>query len=145
MTVTQKCQYALRAMLELAKRADRGPAKVGDIAEAQRIPPRFLEVILGELKQGGFTDSRRGKVGGYFLSRPPRTITVGEVIRFVQGPLSPVESAGSNGKDAEHSVFVPLWKRAEAALSEIYDGTTFQHLVDEETNSRSRGVQDFTI
>ena len=66
MLVSQKSQYALRAIFELAKEYGKGP-KIAHIAEAQAIPVRFLEVILVHLKRGGFVDSQRGKEGGYFL------------------------------------------------------------------------------
>lgn len=149
MGITQKCQYALRALFELAKRFEQGPAKISDIASEQKIPPRFLEVILNELKQGGFADSRRGKEGGYFLRRRPTELTVGEVIRFVQGPLGPVECIyDGSPKDCElygDCVFLPLWKRVEVAVSGIYDNTSFQDLLDEEIKQRSEYVPDFHI
>mgnify|MGYP006310018103 CR=1 FL=1 len=150
MAVSQKCQYALRSLFELAKRHNSGPAKISDIARTQNIPSRFLEVILNELKQGGFTESRRGKEGGYFLARAPEDISVGEIVRFVQGPLFPVdEEALFPGKnpppDTPGVVFVPIWKRVENALSEIYDQTTFRDLLDEEERLRSTFVPDFTI
>ena len=67
MAITQKCQYALRAIYELARRGE-GPCKIGAVAEAQGIPVRFLENILNSLKGAGFVDSARGKDGGYFLA-----------------------------------------------------------------------------
>lgn len=145
MAVTQKTQYALRAMFELAKRVEDGPAKINEVALAQDIPPRFLEVILAELKQGGFTESRRGKDGGYYLSRSPDTINIGEVIRFTQGPLLPVDPASceQNGSKEPGAVFRPLWRKVETALGDIYDGVTFADLVEQE---RSRQyIPDFTI
>jgi Rrf2 family cysteine metabolism transcriptional repressor len=146
MAVTQKTQYALRALLELAKREGHGPAKIGQIAEAQRIPPRFLEVILNELKQGGFAESRRGKVGGYYLAKPAQLLTVGEVIRFVQGPLYPAEAPGNGATaHAQPDVFAGLWQRVENALADVYDGTTLAQLVEEEVKLRGRYAPDFTI
>ncbi len=151
MAITQKCQYALRALLELARRHGERPAKIGEIAGAQGIPPRFLEVILNELKQGGFAESRRGKDGGYTLIREPRDLTVGEVIRFVQGPIGPVERGNDPARGpADHpqgipDVFQNVWKRAEDALSHVYDKTTFQDLLEEETRLRQSVAPDFTI
>lgn len=133
MAITQKCQYALRAIYELACRSSEGPCKIGTVAEAQGIPVRFLENILNSLKSAGFVDSARGKDGGYFLMRPASEITVGEVIRFVQGNLGPVE-CGEGLSDIcnmyNSCVFRPLWERAQEALESVYDGTTFQDLVD---------------
>lgn len=134
MAVTQKCQYALRAVYELALRQDEAPCKIGVIAESQSIPVRFLENILNGLKGAGFVDSARGKDGGYFLTRSAAEITVGEVIRFVQGPFDPVDC--NNRLDFscgifDDCVFRPLWEKARLALEAVYDGTTIQDLVDQ--------------
>ena len=149
MLVPQKAQYALRGVFELAKRFGQGPAKVADIAEAQAIPPRFLEVILNQLKQAGFLDSRRGREGGYFLTRRPERISAGEVIRFMQGDMSPVE-CGTRGSRSRcplygDCVFLPMWQRAEKAVSAVYDGTTFGDLVEKEKNRAGEYVPDFSI
>lgn len=149
MAISQKCQYGLRAIFELAKRHQQGPSRIGEIAAAQAIPTRFLEVILNELKQGGFVDSRRGKEGGYLLAREPREINVGEVIRFIQGPLYPVEDLVA--KDAEGApelpgiVFVPVWRKLESAVAGVLDATNFQQLVEDEKNHRGRRIVDFSI
>ncbi|KKL10688.1 hypothetical protein LCGC14_2553300, partial [marine sediment metagenome] len=90
MNVSQKCQYALRAVFELAKRQGRGPTTISDVAEAQAIPPRFLELILGQLRQGGFVDSRRGPRGGYLLPVTSPALTIGQIIEFIDGPIAPV-------------------------------------------------------
>lgn len=142
MAITQKCQYALRAIYDLASCGGKAPRKIGTIAVAQNIPVRFLEGILNSLKCAGFVDSVRGKDGGYFLARPASDITVGEVIRFIQGPLGPVECSNmyADCTLAENCVFRPLWDRAKAALEAVYDGTTFQDLVDQSAEScRRRG------
>lgn len=134
MSVTQKCQYALRAVYELALRQDSSPCKIGVIAESQGIPVRFLENILNGLKGAGFVDSARGKDGGYYLTRGADKITVGEVIRFIQGPFDPVDC--NSRLDAscnifDDCVFRPLWEKARLALDVVYDGTTIQDLVDQ--------------
>ncbi len=134
--VSQRCQYAIRALFELAKCDGRGPVKISDVAEAQAIPVRFLELILAQLKQAGFVRSRRGKEGGYFLAVPPSLLTVGAVIRVVEGPLAPVtclaNRAGSTCRLRGTCVFLGMWERAGQAASAVYDGTTFQSLVEEE-------------
>jgi Rrf2 family protein len=100
MNLSQKCQYAMRALFELARRQQQGPVRIGQIAGAQAIPVRFLEVILNELKHAGYVESRRGVQGGYMLAVPAGALTVGEVIRFVDGPQTPVrcleEGAGAD-------------------------------------------------
>lgn len=138
MAITQKCQYALRAIYELALRNNEGTCKIGTIAEAQGIPVRFLENILISLKSAGFVESARGKDGGYYLARPAAEITVGEVIRFIQGPFGPVECTTRIDEECElyeYCVFRPMWDRARKALEKVYDGTTFRDLTEQAANS----------
>ena len=149
MRISQKCQYAVRAVFELAKRQGTGATKISEIAEAQAIPIRFLENILNHLKGGGFVESVRGKEGGYLLARPAKEVTVGEIVRFMEGPLSPVECTVSGKKGAcpmyGRCVFLSLWKRAEEALEAVYDGTTFRQLVIQEADEQQKRVLDFSI
>ena len=137
MQVTQKCQYALRAVFELAKCVGQGPVKIAKIADVQAIPPRFLEVILIQMKQGGFVASQRGRDGGYLLVRRAEELTVGEVMRFIQGPLGPVDCVlqQQNCKCPLYGgcVFLPMWHRAQRAMSEVYDTTTFDDLLSYDT------------
>ncbi len=149
MAITKKCQYALRAIYELACRENEGACKIAAIASAQNIPVRFLENILGSLKTAGFVDSRRGKDGGYFLLRPAESVTVGEVIRFIQGPLAPVDCPTPwEGlcEDAKiNCVFRPLWDRAMAALEDVYDGTIFRDLVDQAKDIKNADLEGHEI
>jgi Rrf2 family protein len=146
--VSQKCQYALRAVFELSKHYGKGPLKIAEVAEEQAIPVRFLEVILSQLKQGGFVESRRGRDGGYLLSRPPERLAVGDVIRFVEGPIGPVSCVAGNPMDScplhGGCVFLGMWERARQAVTDVYDSTTFADLVDEERRS-GRYVPSYTI
>ena len=86
--LTRKSKYGLKALLMLAEEAGQGPVLVADLAERQRIPKKFLEAILLDLKRHGFLVSKKGKGGGYLLSRAPSTITVGQIIRVLEGPLA---------------------------------------------------------
>ncbi len=145
MSVSLKCQYGLRALFELARRAGSGPTRIQEIAEAQAIPPRFLENILNQLRRGGFVDSRRGKAGGFMLAHPASQITTLEIIRFLDGPVHPFDCEGENpsrrcslGPDC---VFMPLWQRARQALEDVYGGTTLQDLLD----AQAAPVHDFSI
>ena len=139
MLVSQKCQYALRAIFELSRNHGNRPCRIGDIAQAQAIPQRFLEVILSQLKQAGFVVSHRGAEGGYLLARRPSEIQVGEVIEFIQGPLAPAQCVPQppqpgHGNCALHGdcVFVELWAQVQQAIAGIYESTTFQDLLDRE-------------
>ena len=102
----------MRAVFELAKRDDSGPVKTATIAAAEVIPVRFLEIILNQLKQAGFVESRRGSDGGYLLQRNPRDLSVGDIIRFIEGPVGPVGCLGDQPTEScplsESCVFMPM-------------------------------------
>jgi Rrf2 family protein len=134
-------------MFELAKRHGQGPVKISEVAEAQAIPLRFLQVILNQLRGGGFVESKRGAEGGYLLSRQPDRITVGEIIQFMEGPIVPVAcmaggKAGGKCAMQGHCAFIGMWERAAKAMSSVYDGTNFQNLVD--NHSRERNASSFS-
>ncbi|MFW6159464.1 MAG: RrF2 family transcriptional regulator [Planctomycetota bacterium] len=148
MLVSQKDRYAFRALFELAKRGDGEPVKVADIAEAQSIPSRFLEVILHELKGAGFVGSRRGKHGGYLLVRDPARLTLGDVMRFLEGPIEvarrdPDDSHGSG--PGGFCVFEPIWGKMSEAIADVFDGTTFAELVEEEKRRAETYVPTYAI
>jgi Rrf2 family protein len=88
--ISQKAQYALRALIALARAEPGEVSLISDIAEAQRIPKKFLEQILLDLKHHGIVQSRRGKMGGYLLLKPAEKITFGEILRIIDGPLAPL-------------------------------------------------------
>ncbi len=88
MNISVKGEYALHAIFDLALQKAGEPIKIAEIARRQKIPQKFLELILAGLKQGGFVESRRGAEGGYLLSRTPEAITVGQVMRYVEGSKS---------------------------------------------------------
>jgi Rrf2 family protein len=136
--VSQKCQYAIRAVFELAKRHGDGPVKILDISEKQAIPVRFLEVILNQLKQAGFVQSKRGAFGGYLLLRDPSNIMVGEIIRFIEGPLVPVACLADKTENCAMNkacAFIDMWKQAAMAVSSVYDQTSFQDLIDRDSKN----------
>ena len=88
--ISQKSKYALRALLALAARPGGEPMLISEIAEQEVIPRKFLEQILLDLKRAGLVASRRGKAGGYLLLRRAETVTFGEVLRLIDGPLAPL-------------------------------------------------------
>jgi len=149
MSVSQKCQYALRGVFELAKRHGEGPTSIREIARAQAIPSKFLELILTELRKGGFVESRRGVHGGYFLAGWPRAVSVGEIIRFIDGPVGPVQCIGrAKGGGCPlygECAFTDMWAKARDAVSEVYDATTFQDLIDAQAAAADRYVASYCI
>src|SRR5579871_5526963 len=88
--LSSRAKYATRALLDLTLRYEHGPALIHEIAERQKIPVKFLEQILLSLKHAGFVESRKGRGGGYFLAKPPTAITLGAVVRVIDGPLAPI-------------------------------------------------------
>ena len=148
MTISKKCQYALKAIFELASRNIDKPVKIHSIAEAQGISHRFLEAILNELKHGGFVESRRGNGGGYILVRDARELTVGEVFEFMQGAISATPDSDRKGKGRAHwgdNAFEKLWQEVNETMSEVWNSKTFANLVEFERNSNATGIPNYVI
>jgi Rrf2 family protein len=95
--LSQKTKYALKALCRLARRPEGQLMLVAEIAEREQAPRKFLELILLDLKRHGLVYSQRGKNGGYALAKHPSAITVGEVIRLLDGPLAPIPCASLSG------------------------------------------------
>src|SRR3989449_7138066 len=119
MNISVKGEYALHAIFDLSAQPPSQPVKIADIARRQNIPQKFLELILAGLKQGGFVESRRGAEGGYLLARPAESVTVGEVIRFVEGSG---HDKGRSRRKTE-TPFNGMWQEVNRAVSEIIDKT----------------------
>src|SRR5690349_8551776 len=89
-TLSQRSQYALRALQHLARERSRGPILMAELAGKEEIPKKVLEVVLLELKNHGLLHSKKGKGGGYTLRKSPEQITLGQVVRIFDGPLAPI-------------------------------------------------------
>jgi Rrf2 family cysteine metabolism transcriptional repressor len=137
MNISGKGEYALLAIFDLAMQPPGAPVKIADIARRQKIPQKFLELILASLKQGGFVESRRGAEGGYRLAKAADQLTIGEVLKFVE--------EGKRGKRTEPDAFTDLWKRVDASISTILDRTTFAELVRRWKESQRRYVANWEI
>jgi Rrf2 family transcriptional regulator, cysteine metabolism repressor len=146
--VAQKTRYALRAMFELAKHQGEGPLRISDIAKRQSIPPRFLEGILNQLRQGGLLRSVRGARGGYEMVEDPKSVTVGDMMRIIEGPIAPTPCVNDDNPEGcplfGDCVFLPLWKQAAQALADVYDGTSFADLVKME-QARAAETASYSI
>lgn len=131
MRVSAKSDYALRAMLELAAAEGQGPVTADAIATAQGIPAPFLQNILQALRNGGLVESRRGQVGGHLLARPAAVITLGDVIRAVDGPLGQV--AGAAPEDVAHGGTAAhlgeLYVALRAGVRRVLDRVTLAELL----------------
>ncbi len=139
----KKCIYALRAVFELSFRNSAEPVTIEEIAHAQDIPARFLEIILLELKKGGIVDSVRGNEGGYILSAAPSQISVGDVIKMVW----------SKSKiDMRQKTYVrgyfglsKVWEKVTFETERILNSTNFGILVENEKNYIQKDVPNYVI
>jgi Rrf2 family protein len=125
--VSAKSDYAIRAAVELAASGD-GPVKGEQIAQAQEIPPNFLENIMADLRNAGLVTSRRGADGGYWLARPAREIALADVIRAVDGPLANVRGVRSE-QVTYHGSAEPLrdvWIAVRASLRSVLEHVTIE-------------------
>ena len=125
MRVSAKVDYALRAVIELAAAGD-GPVKGERIAQAQEIPLKFLENILGDLRQAGIVRSQRGVEGGYWLARPPEEISVADVVRTVEGPIANVRGIGPESVSYSGSAerLQDVWIAVRANLRAVLERVT---------------------
>ena len=143
MRISAKADYAVRAATELAS-AKEGPTKGDAIARAQDIPLRFLENILGDMRQAGIVRSQRGAEGGYWLAKPAKEITVADVIRAVEGPLAAIR-----GEAPEDVVFSGsaeslgrLWVAVRASLRTVLENVTLADLAEGKLPARVDKLAD---
>jgi Rrf2 family cysteine metabolism transcriptional repressor len=136
LNISVKGEYALHAIFDLALQPAGEPVKIADIARRQKIPQKFLELILASLKQGGFVESRRGAEGGYLLARLPEQITIGQVVEFLEGKKT---------KRSAQNAFTDVWKRVDQSVAAILDHTTFAELVRRWKESQRRYVPNWEI
>ncbi|MBJ3778355.1 RrF2 family transcriptional regulator [Acuticoccus mangrovi] len=135
--ISQKAQYALRALIALAKAEPEVALSIAEIAEEQRIPKKFLEQILLDLKHQGIVMSRRGKAGGYRLLRTPDRIAFGEVLRLVDGPLAPLPCLSriayrrcDSCIDEETCEIRKVFARVAEATREVLDTVTIADAIE---------------
>ena len=144
MRITYKGDYALKAVLDLALNYG-SLVTIHDLANRTQVPFKFLEQVLLDLKKGGFVESKRGKIGGYLLAKSPGEITVGDVIRFIDGPIEPitcVEKGYTGCTDIYKCVFRRIWVDVGRVTAGIVDNITFERLVNEvQVNSKAAVYQ----
>lgn len=142
MIVTQKNQYAIRAIYELARHEGDEPLKIAEIAKAQAIPMRFLEVILAKMKRSGMVASKRGYAGGYTLVRPADQIKVVEVLQHMQDNTRPLRCTSCDTRGdcplENNCVFLPMWQQVEEAIIGVLSGITIADLL-------AKSVPDFSV
>lgn len=147
--ISQKAKYALRALVALA-RAGRGAAMtIGDIAETQAIPKKFLEQILLELKRAGIVESKRGKAGGYGLFRPADMISFGEVLRLIDGPIAPLPCLSKiayrrcvDCKDEGGCEIRKVFAKVAESSRTVLDGTMISDAITPDGSGAGAGIAD---
>ena len=132
MRVSAKTDYAVRALLELAVGGE-GPVKAERLAQAQAIPLKFLENILTDLRHAGIVRAQRGAEGGYWLARDPAEVTLGEVIRAVDGPLASVrgEAPEDVAYDGAAQNLRVVWVALRASMRSVVDEVTLEDVVND--------------
>jgi len=145
-TISKRTQYGLKAMLALATRFGEGPVLIATLSKQEVIPIKFLESILLDLKSSGLLDSKKGPRGGYQLSRPPSTITVGALIRIMEGPLAPLPCASETAfrpcdecGDIESCGTRIIMRQVRDAIAGVLDRTTLTELVQRVEAVRAKG------
>lgn len=131
MRITYKGDYALKAILDLALHYGQNLVTISELSERINAPAKFLEQILLLLKKGGFVESRRGKEGGYLLAKSPKEITLGEIVRYIDGPIEPVACIEKQYKGCDEvasCVLRQVWQQVNEAVEGIIDGITFEDL-----------------
>lgn len=135
MKLSTKGRYGLRAMINMAIHKDEGPNAVYLVAEREGISDRYLEQLMVALKRAGLIKSIRGPQGGYILSREPEQITVGQIIRALEGPIAPVDCVSEEYPEdcerADQCVTRLLWTKVRDSIADVLDSYTLQDMVTE--------------
>ena len=135
MKISTRGRYGLRAMADLAGREGGESVKLNSIAERQGIPGHYLEQLIAALKKAGYVKSVRGARGGYHLNGRPEDISVGDILRVLEGPLYPVDcvaddgDASCGGADCDACVARPVWEKIYDSLSGVVDSITLKDLI----------------
>jgi Rrf2 family transcriptional regulator, cysteine metabolism repressor len=122
--ISTKGRYGLTIMMELARKYGEGPTSLKSIAEKHQLSEHYLEQLIAPLRNGGLVKSIRGAYGGYILSKPPEGITSGDVIRVLEGPISPVDFT-----EEDDPAKRDLWVRIRDVIAEVLDSSNLSDLI----------------
>ncbi len=150
--ISSKTKYGLHALFYLARKYGSGPVLIAEVAKRERMPKKFLEAILLELKNKGLLQSKKGKGGGYILGKHPSKIKMGEVIRILEGPLAPVSCASQTAyhkcaecRDENTCEIRLVMKDVREAIANILDKTSLAQAITRVENTRSSKTLDYVI
>jgi Rrf2 family protein len=133
-----RSDYGAHAVIELARRFGQGPVQCAEIAASQKIPEAYLDQLLSGLRRVGIVRSVRGPHGGHELARDPRTLTLGDVVTALEGPVVPHEFVHSSSSDLDACAVRNAWLEAAEASQRVLDQTTIQTLLEEQLTIRAR-------
>ncbi|KAB3527630.1 RrF2 family transcriptional regulator [Alkaliphilus serpentinus] len=143
MKLSTKGRYGLKAMYDLAIHFGDGPIALKNIAERQRISDHYLEQLVATLRKAGLVKSVRGAQGGYMLANEPKDITVGDIIRTLEGPLGPSECVLEDDPTMCHNadccVTRIVWEKIRISISDVIDSITLQDMVDDYYKIKNKG------
>ncbi|MFW5649079.1 MAG: RrF2 family transcriptional regulator [Candidatus Alkaliphilus sp. MAG34] len=135
MKLSTRGRYGLKAMFDLAVHDGEGPVPLRSIAERQKVSDHYLEQLIAELRKTGLVKSVRGAQGGYMLAHKPSEITVGDIIRVLEGPLGPSDCVLENKpilcNNADHCITKMVWEKIQVSISNVIDSITLQDMLDE--------------
>lgn len=147
-TISKRTQYGLKALVALGRQYGTGPVLISSLASDENIPLKFLEGILLDLKGHGLLDSKRGKNGGYLLQRAPSAITIGSIIRAMEGPLAPLPCARETAfrpceecTDVESCGTRIVMRQVRDAIAGVLDGTTLADVLRMMDEAKQRRVE----
>lgn len=134
MKLSSRTEYAVRAMAELAQMHGGGPISLREIAARQAIPEKYLEQLFRQLRKAELIEGVRGAQGGYSLVREPHEITVGDIMRAVDGPIAVCSCAAEGEQDADcerkpHCAAHPVWAKLQDGIVSILDSTTLYDML----------------
>ena len=146
MQLSKKAEYAMRAMIHLGMANELGLATVSgsELADVNRLPLKFVERILQELREAGYIETRRGKLGGYALAKDAKTVRMGDLVRLIDGRLAPISCASENAyekcscPDEEHCGLRMLMIDVRNAIANILDKYTLAQVVEVTLRKMSR-------
>ncbi|ADY57101.1 transcriptional regulator, BadM/Rrf2 family [Syntrophobotulus glycolicus DSM 8271] len=149
MKISTKGRYGLRAILDVALNEKEGPVTINSIAKRQEISERYLEQLLIVMKQRGLIKSIRGFQGGYLLNKEPREISVGDVIRALEGPIAPVDCVNDDDTEqcsrSNYCVTKIVWEDLKQSITKVLDSYSLRDLMEEEEKVRSIHVDNYCI
>lgn len=145
MKISTKCRYSVTALYELSRRYGEGVVPINSIAKSQGLSENYLEQLMVPLRRAGLVKSVRGAQGGYMLGRAPEEITIGEIIRTVEGPITLVDcltvgidAASQPCAKAKGCATRGVWEKVAGAISGVLEGITLGNLLEEKAQKQAR-------